>query len=62
MKPEFKTRQIDAQPILGIRATTTMDKLPEIMGVVVRRDIRVHSAAWSGAGRHAPDDLPLDGQ
>ena len=32
MKPEFKTRQIDAQPILGIRATTTMDKLPEIMG------------------------------
>ena len=32
MTPEFKTTQIDAQSILGIRTTTTMDKLATIMG------------------------------
>ena len=34
MTPEFKTRQIDAQPILGVRTTTTMDKLATIMGAL----------------------------
>lgn len=32
MSLEFKTRQIDAQSILGVRTTTTMDKLAAIMG------------------------------
>ena len=32
MKPEFRTRQVDAQPILGIRATTTMDNIAQLMG------------------------------
>lgn len=32
MNLEFKTGQIDAQSILGIRTTTTMDRLAEIMG------------------------------
>ena len=32
MTSEFKTGQIDAQSILGIRTTTTMDRLAEIMG------------------------------
>jgi AraC family transcriptional regulator len=32
MKPEFGTTQLSAQPILGIRATTTMDKLAQLMG------------------------------
>ena len=32
MKQEFETRQIDAQPILGIRATVTMEKIGEVMG------------------------------
>ena len=32
MKQEFETKQIDAQPIVGIRTTTTMDKIGEVMG------------------------------
>ena len=32
MKQEFETRQIDARPILGIRATVTMEKIGEVMG------------------------------
>jgi AraC family transcriptional regulator len=32
MKPEFRTQQLEAQPILGIRETTTMDKLAQRMG------------------------------
>ena len=29
---EFETRRIPAQPILGIRATTTMEKVPQLLG------------------------------
>ena len=32
MKQEFQTKQIDAQPILSIRTTATMDKIGEAMG------------------------------
>ena len=32
MTPEFRTKQIEAQPIAGIRTTTTMDKIAEVMG------------------------------
>ncbi len=32
MTSEFTTRQIDAQPIVGIRTKTTMDKIGEVMG------------------------------
>jgi AraC family transcriptional regulator len=32
MKLEFATTQLSAQPILGIRATTAMDKLAQLMG------------------------------
>lgn len=32
MPLEFATQQLDAQPIVGIRMTTTTDKLAEIMG------------------------------
>ena len=32
MKPEFGTTQLDAQPILGIRTTITMDRIGEVMG------------------------------
>ena len=32
MKPECSTRQVEAQPILGIRATTSMDKIAQLMG------------------------------
>ena len=32
MTPEFRTTKMGAQPYLGIRATTTLDKLAEIMG------------------------------
>ncbi len=32
MAPQFATRQIDAQPIVGIRTTITMDKIGEVMG------------------------------
>ena len=32
MTSEFTTRQIDAQPIVGIRTKTTMDKIAEVMG------------------------------
>ena len=32
MKREFRTTQLDAQPILGIRTTTGMDKIAQIMG------------------------------
>lgn len=32
MNREFETRQIDAQPILSIHASTTMDKIGEAMG------------------------------
>ncbi len=32
MKPEFRTTRIEAQPIVGIRATSTMDRLAEVMG------------------------------
>ena len=28
----FETKQVDAQPIVGIRTNATMDKLPEVMG------------------------------
>ena len=28
----FETKHVDAQPILGIRTTSTMDKLTEVMG------------------------------
>ena len=29
---EFGTKQLEAQPILGIRANTTADKIPQLMG------------------------------
>lgn len=32
MSREFGTKQIDAQPIVGIRTTTTMEKITEVMG------------------------------
>ena len=32
MSLNFETRQVESQPILGIRATTTMDELSELMG------------------------------
>lgn len=32
MTLEFGTKQLDAQPILGIRSTTGMDKLAQLMG------------------------------
>ena len=32
MTPSFETKQVEAQPILGIRATSSMDKLAETMG------------------------------
>lgn len=32
MTLNFETRRVEAQPILGIRATSTMEKLPEILG------------------------------
>ena len=32
MNREFETKHIDAQPILSIRASTTMDKIGEVMG------------------------------
>lgn len=32
MEMKFETKRIEAQPILGIRATTTTDKLGEVMG------------------------------
>ncbi len=32
MKLEFGTQQVDAQPIVGIRATTSMDKIAQLMG------------------------------
>ena len=32
MALEFRTRRLDAQPILGIRATTTMDRIAQLMG------------------------------
>ena len=32
MSTEFETREIEAQPILGVRASATMDKVGEVMG------------------------------
>ena len=32
MKREFRTTHLDAQPILGIRTTTGMDKIAQVMG------------------------------
>ena len=32
MKQEFGTKQVEAQPIVGIRTTATMDKIGEVMG------------------------------
>ena len=32
MNQEFQMKQIDAQPILSIRTTATMDKIAEVMG------------------------------
>ena len=32
MSLSFETRQVESQPILGIRATSTMDELSELMG------------------------------
>ena len=32
MDREFQTKQMDAQPILSIRTTATMDKIGEVMG------------------------------
>ena len=32
MKLEFQTKQLDAQPVVGIRTTTAMDRLAQIMG------------------------------
>ncbi len=32
MSLSFETRQVESQPILGIRATSTMDELSEVMG------------------------------
>ncbi len=32
MNKEFATKQIEAQPIVGIRTTTTMEKITEVMG------------------------------
>ena len=34
MKPEFRTTQLEAQPIVGIRTRTTMNKIGEVMGPV----------------------------
>ena len=32
MQPEFTTKQVEARPVLSIRATTSVDKLSELMG------------------------------
>lgn len=32
MTPSFETKEVGAQPIMAIRATSTMDKLSELMG------------------------------
>ena len=32
MKPEFQTKQLEAQPILGIRTKTTVDNFAQLMG------------------------------
>ena len=32
MTLNFETKQVEAQPILGIRATSTVEKLPEVLG------------------------------
>ncbi len=32
MRTEFETREIEAQPILGVRASATLDKVGEVMG------------------------------
>ncbi len=32
MRTEFETREIEAQPILGVRTSATMDKVGEVMG------------------------------
>ena len=32
MEQQFETKQVEAQHILTIRATTTIDKLPELLG------------------------------
>ena len=34
MRSEFGTRQLDAQPIVAIRAKTTMDKIAQTMGTL----------------------------
>ncbi len=51
MKPEFRTQQLEAQPILGIRETTTMDKLAQRMGPLfgeVYGHIKQHGETPSG--------------
>ena len=32
MSREFETKQVEAKPIVGIRTTTTMEKITEVMG------------------------------
>lgn len=32
MQPECRTTQVDAQPIVGVRTTTSLDKIAEVMG------------------------------
>ncbi len=34
MTPEFEMKQVDVQPIVGIRTKTTVDKLAEVMGPI----------------------------
>ena len=34
MEREFGTKQVEAQPIVGIREKTTMDRLPQVIGAL----------------------------
>ena len=62
MQREFETKQIEAQHIVGIRTTATMDKIGEVMGPMFGEVYGHIQQSGQAAGRYAFCDLSLDGR
>ena len=62
MNRKFETKQIEAQHIVGIRTTATMDKIGEVMGPMFGEVYGHIQQSGQAAGRSAFRDLSLDGR